>query len=245
VTIALVGALAALVGGFIKGAISFGFPTISTPLLALFIDVKTAVAVLVPPNMVLDGIQARRGGGLAAMARRLFVLVVAGAVGIVVGTRLLVVLPAHVATGVLGGFVLLFVAANATRFQPRVPAHWEPWLAVPVGLVAGVVGGITNVPGTPLVIYFYALGMAKQEFVRAVSVSFFLYKVVQLAALIWYGAFTLDLVVPTLGITAVAVGAFVLGVKLQDRMEQRVFNRVVLVYLGALGLWLVVRAIAR
>jgi uncharacterized membrane protein YfcA len=244
VTIALVGALAALVGGFIKGAISFGFPTISTPLLALFIDVKTAVAVLVPPNMVLDGIQARRGGGLAAMARRLFVLVAAGAVGIVVGTRLLVVLPAHVATGVLGGFVLLFVVANATRFQPRVPAHWEPWLAVPVGLIAGVVGGITNVPGTPLVIYFYALGMAKQEFVRAVSVSFFLYKVVQLVALIWYGAFTLNLVVPTLGITAVAVGAFVLGVKLQDRMEQRVFNRVVLVYLGALGLWLVVRAIA-
>lgn len=243
-TIALAGIIAALVGGFIKGAISFGFPTISTPMLALFVDVKTAVAVLVPPNMVLDGIQARRGGGLAAMARRLSVLIAAGAVGIVVGTRLLVVLPAHVATAMLGGFVLLFVAANATRFQPRVPPHWEPWLAGPVGLVAGVVGGITNVPGTPLVIYFYALGMPKQEFVRAVSVSFFLYKVVQLLALVWYGAFTLDLILPTLGITAVAVGAFVLGVRLQDRMEQRVFNRVVLVYLGALGLWLVVRAIA-
>jgi hypothetical protein len=243
-TATVIGAIAALVGGFIKGAIGFGFPTISTPMLALFVDVKTAVAVLVPPNMVLDGIQARRGGDLIAMARRLAVLVAAGAVGIVVGTRLLVVLPPHVATGTLGAFVLVFVVLNATRFQPRVPARWEPWLAVPVGLVAGVVGGITNVPGTPLVIYFYALGMSKPEFVRAVSVSFFLYKVVQLAALIWYGAFTLSLVLPTLGITAVALGAFVLGVKLQDRMEQRVFNRVVLVYLGALGLWLVLRAIA-
>ena len=242
-TAALVGAVAALVGGFIKGAIGFGFPAISTPLLAVFVDVKTAVAVLVPPNIVLDGLQARRGGGLAATARRLATLVTAGAVGIVLGTRLLVTLPPHVATGILGGGVLLFVLLNATRLSPRVPARWEPWLAVPVGLVAGVVGGITNVPGTPLVIYFYALGLPKQDFVRAVSVSFFLYKVVQLAALVWYGAFTLSLVPATLGITAVALASFFLGLRLQDRMDQRVFNRVVLVYLGALGVWLVVRAI--
>jgi len=32
------------------------------------------------------------------------------------------------------------------------------------GFVAGVVGGITNVPGTPLAMYFYALGMSKTDF---------------------------------------------------------------------------------
>jgi len=98
--------------------------------------------------------------------------------------------------------------------------------------------------GTPLVMYFYALGLSKQEFVRAVSVSFFLYKVVQLIALIWFGVFTLSLVLPTLGISAVALGAFYAGQRVQDRLEQRAFNRVVLVYLGALGLWLTVRAIS-
>ena len=243
-TAVLVGAVAALIGGFIKGTLGFGFPTISTPLLALFVDVKTAVAVLVPPNMVLDGIQARRGGGLAATARRLAILVMAGAVGTVIGTRLLILLPPRVATGLLGGVVLLFVTMNVTRFQPRVSPRWEPWLAVPVGFAAGIIGAITNVAGTPLVMYFYALGLSKQEFVRAVSVSFFLYKIVQLAALIWYGVFTLSLVLPTLGISAVALVAFYVGQRVQDRLEQRVFNRVVLVYLGALGVWLTLRAIA-
>ena len=242
-TTVLVGAIAAVIGGFIKGTLGFGFPTISTPLLALFVDVKVAVAVLVPPNMVLDGIQALRGGGLAATARRLAILVLAGAVGTVIGTRLLIVLPPRVSIGLLGAVVLLFVVLNVTRFQPRVSPRWEPWLAVPVGFAAGIIGAITNVAGTPLVMYFYALGLSKQEFVRAVSVSFFLYKIVQLMALIWYGVFTLGLVLPTLGISAVALGAFYVGLRVQDRLEQRMFNRVVLVYLGALGLWLAFRAI--
>src|SRR5207247_4289834 len=34
-------ALAVLVAAFVKGAIGFGFPTLGTPLLALFLDVKT------------------------------------------------------------------------------------------------------------------------------------------------------------------------------------------------------------
>jgi uncharacterized membrane protein YfcA len=243
-TAVLVGALAALIGGFIKGTLGFGFPTISTPLLATFVDPKTAVAVLVPPNIVLDGIQARRGGGLGATVRRLAVLMAFGAVGTVIGTRLLITLPPHVVTRILGGFVLLFVTLNATKWQPRVPPRWEPWLASPVGLAAGVIGGITNVAGTPLVMYYYALGMPRPDFVRAVSVSFILYKLVQLAALVWYGAFTSSLVPATAGVTAVALAAFFVGMKVQDRLDQPTFNRVVLVYLAALGLWLTLRSLA-
>lgn len=81
----------------------------------------------------------------------------------------------------------MFVALNVTRFRPRVPARWEPWLAPPVGFVAGVVGGVTNVPGTLLVIYFYALGMAKDEFVRSVAVAFLFYKLFR-AVLVFLGA---------------------------------------------------------
>lgn len=241
-TAAVAGVVAALVAGFIKGTIGFGFPTLATPLLALFIDVKTAVAVLVPPNLVLDGIQARRGGGFAPTVRRLWLVLVFGAVGTVLGTRLLIVLPARVAAGVLGVFAVVFVTMNVTRFQPRVSLRWERWVAPPVGLLAGIVGGITNVPGTPLVIYFYALGMSKPEFVRSVAFSFFAYKLVQLMALTWYGAFTPSLIPAALGVTVVALGSFVLGLKVQDRLEQKAFNRAVLAFVAALGISLIIRA---
>jgi uncharacterized membrane protein YfcA len=236
------GAVAAFVGAFVKGTIGFGFPTVATPLLALFVDVRTAVAVLVPPNLVLDGLQARRGGGLGATLERFKVMLVFGAVGTLAGTHLLVVLPARVALGVLGAFCIVFATLGATRWQPRVHPGWERWLAPPVGVLAGLVGGVTNVPGTPLVMYFYALGLPKPDFVRAVAVTFFVYKVMQLAALAWYGALSVDLILPAVGVTAVALGAFSLGLRVQDRLEQRTFNRVVLVVLAALGLWLTVRA---
>ncbi|MBI2204008.1 MAG: sulfite exporter TauE/SafE family protein [Candidatus Rokubacteria bacterium] len=240
--IVLAGAVAALIAGFVKGTIGFGFPTVATPLLALFIDVKTAVAVLVPPNLVLDGIQARRGGGMLRTFRRFAVLLAFGGVGTVLGTHLLVILPARVAMAVLGAFVIGFVAVSATRWRPSVRVSWERWLSPPVGLLAGVVGGLTNVPGTPLVVYFYALGLAKADFVRAVAVTFFVYKVMQLAALAWYGAFTVSLIPPALGVAAVAFGSFTLGLRVQDRLDQQNFNRVVLVVLALLGAWLTIRA---
>jgi uncharacterized protein len=239
---ALVGAVVVLLVAVLKGAIGFGFPTVATPVLALFMDVKTAVAVLVPPNVAMDAYQARRRGNLGATARRLAVLMVFGGVGTVLGTRLLVTLPARVVTIVLGAFVLLFVVLNATRFSPRIPARWERWFSAPVGFVVGVVGGITNVPGTPLVIYFYALGMDKHEFLRSAAVTFLSYKIVQWAALIYYGAFTWSLLLAGIGLTVVALAGFKVGLAVQDRLDQTAFNRGVLIFLAALGAWLIYRA---
>jgi uncharacterized membrane protein YfcA len=206
-------------------------------------DVKTAVALLVVPNIAMDAIQSRRGGGVLATARRLAALLAFGAAGMVVGTRLLVGLSGRTAMLVLGAFVLSFVLLNVSRLVQRVPAGWERWLSPPIGFLAGVVGGVTNVPGTPLVIYFYALGMEKREFVRSVAFSFIVYKAVQLGALTWYGAFGRTLVLPTLALSAAALGGFAVGLRVQDRLDQRTFNRAVLVFLAILGVWLVVRAI--
>lgn len=203
---------------------------------------KLAVALLVLPNIVMDGIQLVRVGGIVETARRLGVVIVFGIVGTVLGTKLLVLLPPRIATLVLGMFVVVFVALNSTRFSPRVPAAWEPWLAAPVGVITGVVGGVTNVPGTALVVYFYALGMAKREFVRSVALSFVVYKIVQLITLAYYGVVTWRTMPATIGLTIAALTGFRVGLKIQDRLDQVTFNRAVLTFLAALGIWLTMRA---
>jgi len=67
------GALAVLAAAFIKGAVAFGFPLVATPLLALAVGVKTAVAVSILPNIVMDSVQlvrrARRWPPCAACSR--------------------------------------------------------------------------------------------------------------------------------------------------------------------------------
>ena len=207
------------------------------------VDVKTAVAVLVIPNLVMDGLQLRRQSPLGATPRRLAPLLVFTMLGTIVGTKLLVVLSGRTAMLILGAFVLGFVALDLARFSPRVPAGWERLLAPPVGLAAGVMGGVTNAPGTALALYFVALGMDKREFVRSIAFTFLVVKAVQLASLGWYGLLGWPLVLGSLGLTAAGLAGFGLGVRVQDRLDQRAFNRGVLVFLATLGAWLVVRTL--
>jgi uncharacterized membrane protein YfcA len=217
---------------------------VATPLLALVLDVKTAVAVLIVPNIIMDGIQVTRLGGLVESARRFWILLLFGGIGTVVGTRLLVALSPRVATLVLATFVLAFVSLNAARVTLRIPPAWERWTGPPVGFVAGIIGGLTNVPGTPLVMYFYALGLPKPVFVRTVAFAFIVYKLVQLGAVTLYGVLTWPRVGLSLLFTAASLGAFALGVSVQERLPQHIFNRLVLAFLFLLGLLMLLRSLS-
>ncbi len=239
----VVGTLAVLVAAFVKGAIAFGFPTIATPLFALVVDVKTAVAILILPNLAMDLVQSTRRPGLVATLRRHAVLYALGIVGTFLGTYWLKRSSDRQAMLVLGLFVLAFVALNISRLPVRVPPSWERYLAAPAGLVAGVMGGITNAHGTALVIYFYALGLDKGEFVRAISLAFIVYKAAQLVAVVQAGIMTLDLFWFSVLATGIAMMAFWLGLRVQDRMNQRAFNRAILGVLALLGAFLVFRAV--
>ena len=95
-----------LLAALLKGAIGFGFPTLGTPLLSLVMDVKAAVVVLILPNIVMDSIQFVRRGAPMATVRRFSVLLLFGAVGTVLGTRLLVGLSSRTATLILGIFIV-------------------------------------------------------------------------------------------------------------------------------------------
>lgn len=204
---------------------------------------KSAVALLVIPNLVMDGLQLRRSGPIGDAPRRLAPLLVFTMTGTVIGTKLLVALSPRAVTLLLGGFVLGYVVLDLARFSPRVPAHWELRLAAPVGLVAGIMGGITNAPGTAIALYFVALGMDKKEFVRSIAFTFLVVKTVQLVTLGWYGLLGWNLLLASLGLAAVALAGFGLGLRLQDRLDQRSFNRAVLVFLAVLGVWLVAKAL--
>jgi uncharacterized membrane protein YfcA len=232
-----------LLASFIKGAIGFGFPAVSTPLLALVMDVKQAVAVLIVPNLVMDGIQVLRRQGFVQTVRRHAMLYAFGIGGTFFGTKLLALVSSRDALLILGGFVLAFVAVNASSLSLSVRPGWEWFVSPSVGLVAGVVGGITNVQGTPLVLYFYALGLPKAEFVRTVSVSFIIYKLAQLAAVIQFGLMTWPLFGLSVLASGLSLGTFWLGLKVQDRVAQATFNRAVLCFLALLGAFLIFRAL--
>ncbi len=235
--------LAVLLAAYIKGVIGFGFPTVSTPIVALFLEPRAAIVILILPNLVMDGIQTIRKPGLLDTLRRHGILLLFGIGGTFLGTQFLVWVSSQKLLLILGAFVLVFVAVNVGQLSFRVPPRLERYLSPPIGLFAGVLGGVTNVPGLPLVLYFYALGISKDEFIRSIAFSFLVYKTAQFGSVIYFGLLTWPLFGLSVLLTAGGLGAFWFGLRTQDRVDQVTFNRVVLGVLGFLGVWLVIRAV--
>jgi uncharacterized membrane protein YfcA len=231
------------VAAFVKGAIGFGYPLIATPLLAVATDVRTAVAVLLIPNILMDGFQMVRRPGLVAALRRHAPLILAGVVGTVVGTQFLAMLSTRMLLLTLGVTLLVFVALSVARPAWRIEPGWERPLAPVVGLVAGTLGGLTNTPSVALTPYYYAIGLPKAEFVRAVSATFLVFKVAQLGAVWQVGLIDRRILLPWLVATAASFVGFRLGLGAQDRVPQATFNRAVLALLTGVAAAMLVRAL--
>jgi uncharacterized membrane protein YfcA len=209
----------------------------------VFVLGLTGVVLLILPNIVMDGIQFARRGAPLATVRRFGTLLLSGGAGIVLGTRVLTLLSPRAATLLLGLFVLIFVTLSATGLAPKIPPHWEPWLSPPAGFVAGVIGGVTNSPATALVLYFQGIGLAKHDFISSIAFTFVFYKLVQLGAVTWYGLLPWSLLWASVALTVAALAGFAVGLRVQDRLDQRTFNGAVLVFLAVLGVWLLFRSL--
>jgi uncharacterized membrane protein YfcA len=76
-----------------------------------------------------------------------------------------------------------------------------------------------------------------------VAFAFFFYKLVQLGAVTWYGLLPWSLLWGSVALTVAALAGFAVGLRVQDRLDQRTFNGAVLVFLAVLGGWLLFRSL--
>ena len=74
-------ALVCALSGFVHGALGFGFPLVATPLVALVIDMKSAITLLAPVTLALVVISALRGASLRELVRRYWFMPVGIAAG--------------------------------------------------------------------------------------------------------------------------------------------------------------------
>src|ERR671916_854954 len=101
--------IALLVAAFVKGATGLGFPLIATPTVALLLDIRTAITILILPNLFMDSAQVIRGGFPYDVFRRFASLIAPTIIGVFLGTMVLVKLPLWVLNFCLGVMVLIFV----------------------------------------------------------------------------------------------------------------------------------------
>jgi uncharacterized membrane protein YfcA len=237
-TIAAVVAIT-VVAGLAHGTIGFGFPVISTPLVALLLDVKTAVLVTVVPNVAVNVISILRGGRWRESIGRHWPVAAAVVAGTLVGTRLLLVAPPEPLKVLLAAMILVYLQQERLR-----RLDWS-WIArapgtsgIAFGLVGGMLSGAVNVSAPPLIIYFMTLGLAPTAMTQVLNLCFIAGKVTQATNLGLSQAGGAEVLRASLPLTAIAAATVLGGMRIQSRLRPERYRRLMRAVLWAMALLL-------
>ena len=241
-TLALI-LLAIFGGGFVKGAIGFGFPLVTTPLVSSLWDVRHAVVLISMASLTNNIGVVARGGGNRQTFRRFPLLLAGLVVGTIGGALLLANVPTRVLSVVVGSAALVFAGIAIFKPDLAVPSRLERYLALPMGVMGGLLGGSTSISGPFIASYTFALKLTKREFVFFLSLLYLVGSSVQVTSYAPLGLY--DAPVLVMGAASIVPNLLgvALGLKIQDRIDQQLFRKLVVVMIGVSGATLVVRGL--
>ena len=146
-------------------------------------------------------------------------------------------------SGMALGIALLIYAGYALLAPAlTVPPRFELWLSPLIGLATGVITGITGVFVMPAVPYLQALNLDKDELVQALGLTFTISTLALAGGLLMHDVFRLN----QLGMSTLLIMPSLLGMWRWDRrsalyISPRRFRQCLLLFLGVLGLQLIIR----
>lgn len=233
--------LVALLAGVVKGMVGFAMPMIMISLLGSFVAPDVALAGLILPTLVTNGMQAlRQGWGQAwdsIKKFRLFMLI--GLVAMLISAQLVRILPQETLLLMIGLPVVLFCAVQLMGVALRLPNRGRAWIEGAIGGFAGFIGGFSGVWGPPTVMYLTALETPKVEQMRVQGVIYGLGAVALFGAHVGSGVMRAETLPFSAAMVVPAVLGTWIGFRIQDRIDQRAFRKATLAVLMIAGLNLV------
>lgn len=214
------------VAGVTQGALGFGFPAISTPLLTLMTDVRTAIILNLLPNFTVNVISTVSGGNWGASLGRYWPVAAWVLAGSWLGATFLIFAPQEPVR------LLLAAAIFAYLYQHRLAKLDWGWLArrprlsaAVFGLTGGFFSGSVNNSLPPLLVYFTLLGLEMTAMTQILNLCFLGGKVVQGATLGIAGTISLVAVIANIPLTLVGLAGMWIGTRLQRRISPAAYGR--------------------
>jgi len=241
----LLAALAITLGaGVVKGLVGFAMPMLMISGLTLFLAPDIALAALILPTLISNLMQAFRGGfrGAWAMVMEFRFYIFVMLTMLFVATQAVPGLSPRVFFLGLGVPITAFTLMNIALPSWRL-ARRSRLVETVIGAIAGLAGGISGVWGPPTVAYLTALDVPKAKSVRVQGMIYLTGSVALMAGHSATGVFGRDTIGLSIWMVAPAILGVVLGQKLQDRIDQKVFRRVTLIVLLLAGLNLLRRGL--
>lgn len=237
-------AVAMLIAGMAQGAMGFGFPAISTPVLALMTDIKTAVLLNLLPNLTVNLISIVQGGNWRASLGVHWPIALYTMLGSFVGAAVLIVAPPELLRLLLAAIILVYLYQKQLALLNWGALMRRPRVAqAAFGVTGGFFSGSVNNALPPLLIYFMLLGVEATIMTQMLNLCFVGGKLMQAGTLAAAGELSLGAAVANIPLTLVALAGMWAGTKIGRRVSatayQRLLRRVLLllaILLSAQGL---------
>lgn len=233
------GALA--LGATVKGATGMGLPLVALPVLTTVFGLQHAVGLMTLPLLLTNVLQVWRFREVAQTPPMAFLprLLALGAVGVILGTVALTMVPERWLVLALGVILLAYVALKLLNPHLTVgPVQARQVAAVP-GFFAGILQGATGISAPVGVTFIHAMGLARDAHVFAVSAMFLLFAMVHLPALFAMGVMEAEWLLHG-ALALIPILLFMpLGQLLAGKLSRRAFDRMILIFLGLMGLKMV------
>lgn len=231
-----------LLAGAIKGVVGLGLPTVAMGLLSMFMPPAEAAAILLLPSFITNVWQLAEGPRLGGLIQRLWPTLLAIFVSTVLASGVLASTQSSIASVALGGALLLYAAAGLCNFHMNVSPHAERWAGPLIGVITGFITGVTGTFVVPAVPYLAGLGLARDELVQALGLSFTVSTVALGLGLWWHDALELNSVSNSLIAILPALLGMTLGGRLRRRVSPERFRRWFFIGLAALAVHLILSA---
>lgn len=236
-----------LLGGFVKGTVGFALPMVALAGLGLFLTAQEAIAIILVPAAMSNFWQTLRQGMPAARETfsRFWPINLTMAAALIVCAQFVPRIPSATLFVLLGIAVSTAAALQLLGWRPRAQRDMpgRAVIEVGVGLLAGIIGGITGVWGPIILYWLIALDTEKTAQVRMLGVNFLIGWWALVGAHLGSGVLgETTFLVSVAMLIPVLIGMF-FGMKVQDRVDQVLFQRLTLIVLCVAGLNLLRRGL--
>ena len=231
-----------LLAGVIKGALGMGLPLFAVPVLVTVFDLPTAIALMMIPILASNLIQAWEGKNKQisiSSFKRFFPLIITLIPFTVFTAQFISKIDIKLGSLFMGIIVIVFSLSNLIdknfTIQPKIELVVSPF----IGIVAGILGGISSLIGPLIAMYLIALKLEKDFFVITIAIIFLCFSITLYTTLTINGVMNFNNITGSILATIPVMFGVIIGNKLRSKVNQKKFKVFLIVFLIIIGINLI------
>ena len=230
----------AFVGSGLKAVGGFGFATLTTPTVAIFWDVPTAIAVISIPTLCTSLMNAWRTRAAVQEGLRPFIPFFSmSLVGLGIGLTILLNTDPRLMKFILGAFLICQIIWQWMQPEKSAPED-SLKRSLGMGAVAGLMLGTINIPSHVIASYLTGMKISKERYLFVLSASQVVLRVAAIASIAVAGYIDSTALWLILVLTAPVLLGFFVGTKIYHIFTDQLFFRIVTIILFIMGVLLLV-----